>query len=277
MALATPLLVSVALSEQQPIAPATAGPDSIGSSIVYVVGGNVSAPQLVSVNAKLAPPESCKDKFQGNVAYQFVLDKAGVPRDIGFIRSDEFALNDLAKEILGSERFHPASRNGLAVPVSFLAVLTLKGCRVEVVDDKGRKVKVVQAMEKPDQKLAPLALDPEDAKWALVYTDPKDPIEGGLQLEKYGTTDASAPVPLNRVEAEFSEEAEKQQIRGIVLIDTVVDPAGMPRDIHVIRPCGYGLDEQAVKAVHKYRFKPAMKNRHPIPARITVEINFQNK
>jgi len=36
-----------------------------------------------------------------------------------------------------------------------------------------------------------------------------------------------------------------------------------------------GLDEKALEAVAKYRFKPALKNGKPVAAAILVEVNFR--
>jgi TonB family protein len=36
-----------------------------------------------------------------------------------------------------------------------------------------------------------------------------------------------------------------------------------------------GLDEKALEAVRKYKFKPAMKGGTPVPVSITVEVNFR--
>jgi protein TonB len=38
---------------------------------------------------------------------------------------------------------------------------------------------------------------------------------------------------------------------------------------------GMGLDEKALEAVRRYRFKPAMKDGRPVPVRITVEVDFR--
>jgi len=39
---------------------------------------------------------------------------------------------------------------------------------------------------------------------------------------------------------------------------------------------GHGLDEKALEAVRKYKFKPAMKDgKTPVPVMINVEINFR--
>jgi outer membrane biosynthesis protein TonB len=49
----------------------------------------------------------------------------------------------------------------------------------------------------------------------------------------------------------------------------------MPRDVQPVRPVGHGLDQQALAAVSRYRFTPAMKNGEPVPVKIMVEVNFQ--
>jgi periplasmic protein TonB len=86
----------------------------------------------------------------------------------------------------------------------------------------------------------------------------------------------SAPVPLNDVEAEFSDEARRAKYQGICEVALIVDAQGMPQNVHVIRPLGMGLDEKAVEAVRKYRFKPAMKDgKTPVPVMVTVEVNFR--
>jgi periplasmic protein TonB len=86
----------------------------------------------------------------------------------------------------------------------------------------------------------------------------------------------SAPQPLNSVEAEFSDEARRAKYQGVCLISIIVDVHGNPVDPHVVRPLGMGLDEKALEAVRKYRFKPAMKrDGTPVPVMITVEVNFR--
>jgi TonB family protein len=36
-----------------------------------------------------------------------------------------------------------------------------------------------------------------------------------------------------------------------------------------------GLDEKAIEAVSKYRFKPAMNHGQPVAVRIMIEVNFR--
>ena len=86
----------------------------------------------------------------------------------------------------------------------------------------------------------------------------------------------SAPVALNSVEAEFSDEARRAKYQGVCLISLIVDAQGNPQNPRVIRTLGMGLDEKALEAVRKYKFRPAMKDgKTPVPVMITVEVNFR--
>jgi protein TonB len=86
----------------------------------------------------------------------------------------------------------------------------------------------------------------------------------------------SAPVPLNAVEAEFSDEARRAKYQGVCLISLIVDAQGNPQNPRVVRALGMGLDEKALEAVRKYKFKPAYKQgQGPVPVMITVEVNFR--
>jgi protein TonB len=96
-------------------------------------------------------------------------------------------------------------------------------------------------------------------------------IGGGL--ERVGGA-VSQPIPLNDVQAEFSDEARRAKYQGIVLISVIVDVQGNPQNPRVVRALGMGLDEKALEAVRKYKFKPAMKNGKPVPVMINVQIDF---
>src|SRR5580658_978986 len=86
----------------------------------------------------------------------------------------------------------------------------------------------------------------------------------------------SAPVAIFTPEAEFSDEARRAKYQGVCLISLIVDAQGNPQDPRVIRALGMGLDEKALEAVRKYKFKPALKDgRTAVPVRITIEVNFR--
>lgn len=85
----------------------------------------------------------------------------------------------------------------------------------------------------------------------------------------------SAPVPIFKPEPEYSEEARKAKFQGTVVLNIVVDEKGNARDVTVARPLGLGLDQKAIEAVMKWKFRPGMKDGHPVPVRASIEVNFR--
>lgn len=85
----------------------------------------------------------------------------------------------------------------------------------------------------------------------------------------------SAPALTLKVEPEYSEEARKAKFQGTVVLEIVVDEHGMPRNIRVLRPLGLGLDEKAIEAVQRWRFRPGMKDGKPVATQAQVEVNFR--
>jgi periplasmic protein TonB len=85
----------------------------------------------------------------------------------------------------------------------------------------------------------------------------------------------SAPVPVYRPEPEYSEEARKAKWQGSVMLSLVVDANGVPQEIKVVRSLGLGLDQKAIEAVQKWRFKPGVKDGKAVPVFANIEVNFR--
>jgi len=85
----------------------------------------------------------------------------------------------------------------------------------------------------------------------------------------------SAPVPIFKPEPEYSEEARKAKFQGAVILSIVILPDGTTTNIRVTRPLGLGLDEKAIEAVQKWRFKPSLKDGKPVAVSANVEVNFR--
>ncbi len=85
----------------------------------------------------------------------------------------------------------------------------------------------------------------------------------------------SAPTLVFKVEPEYSEEARKAKFQGTVVLSVVVDEKGQPRELKVLRPLGLGLDEKAIEAVMKWKFRPGFKDGRPVAVAATIEVNFR--
>jgi TonB family protein len=85
----------------------------------------------------------------------------------------------------------------------------------------------------------------------------------------------TAPSLLYKVEPEYSEEARKAKYQGTVVLYVEVDPSGHAINPRVIRSLGLGLDEKAMEAVRKWRFKPGYKDGHAVTVAAQIEVNFR--
>lgn len=94
---------------------------------------------------------------------------------------------------------------------------------------------------------------------------------GAYQIGK-GVT---APVVLTQIEPEYSDEARLAKWQGTVRLQVVVDEHGIPRQMKLIRALGLGLDQKAMEAVAKWRFRPGTKNGKPVPVIATIDVSFR--
>jgi TonB family protein len=84
-----------------------------------------------------------------------------------------------------------------------------------------------------------------------------------------------APTLIVAPEAEFSDDARRNKYQGTCMLSVIVDAHGNPQNVHVIRTLGMGLDEKALEAVRRYRFKPGTKDGKPVPVLISVAVDFR--
>ena len=85
----------------------------------------------------------------------------------------------------------------------------------------------------------------------------------------------SAPALLYKVEPAYTESARTAKIAGTVLLYVEVQPAGTAANIQVRRSIDPGLDQQAIAAVQRWRFRPGMKDGVPVTVAATIEVNFR--
>lgn len=76
---------------------------------------------------------------------------------------------------------------------------------------------------------------------------------------------------------EYSEEARKAKYQGIVVLWVVLDERGrvIPSSVRVVKSLGMGLDEQAVRAVLQWHFRPALRFGRAVAVEFAVEVNFR--
>lgn len=87
-------------------------------------------------------------------------------------------------------------------------------------------------------------------------------------------TPIEPPTALNSMWVTYPRSARKRRIKGTVAIAFVVTKEGNPVDLHLVRPVSNDLDESAMRAVRRLRFKPATVEGKPVPSYVTIEVKF---
>jgi TonB family protein len=73
----------------------------------------------------------------------------------------------------------------------------------------------------------------------------------------------------------YTEEARNLKIEGEVLLEVEFGANGQLHVKQVVHGLGHGLDETAIAAANKMRFKPAMRNGQPMDSMAIVHVVFQ--
>jgi Gram-negative bacterial TonB protein C-terminal len=83
------------------------------------------------------------------------------------------------------------------------------------------------------------------------------------------------PKLLKNVVPESNDYAQKGEVAGVASYKVILDPKGKILAVAVYRPIGFGLDENAVAAIEKSTFAPAIKDGKAVPSVIDVAVNFR--
>ncbi len=101
---------------------------------------------------------------------------------------------------------------------------------------------------------------------------PTPVINNGVCIDKAGK-DCSSRETQTRIcfapDPQYTQEALKANVKGIVRLTATVGTNGCAADIKVVGSLGYGLDESAVFALKRFRFRQPNK-----PMSIRVEFDF---
>ena len=242
-----------------------------GQVKVYAGDPGMKLPELLPLNLPpIQQDEKCKVKQNGKVTLSLLVDTAGRPRNIMFLEPLGTELDRLALRIAAADRFTPGMMGNKAVITAESLEIGIQSCVVELADSAGKRTYSLRLRVWPTQRLASLLHPAAEAVLASDNDSWKDP----QRIDHVGNG-VSAPSVLNNPEAEFTDAARRAGFTGTCKLSLVVDAQGMPQNIEVMQLLGYGLEEEALSVVNRYRFKPAMKNGEPVAVKITVEANFR--
>lgn len=89
----------------------------------------------------------------------------------------------------------------------------------------------------------------------------------------------SLPTVVKQVNPEYTPEAMAARIEGVVGLSAVVGADGRVGEVAVTRSLDsvLGLDQQAVKAMKQWEFKPGTKDGKPVAVRVAIQMTFTLK
>ena len=74
---------------------------------------------------------------------------------------------------------------------------------------------------------------------------------------------------------DYTEEARRARIEGDVVLEVLFTASGTLRVLRIVRGLGHGLDQNAIDAAAKIRFRPATENARAVDTVAMVRISFQ--
>jgi TonB family protein len=99
---------------------------------------------------------------------------------------------------------------------------------------------------------------------------------GGPKIAQPDLSGAATPVEITfKPNPVYTDEARSLKLEGEVLLEVSFGANGALHVNRVVRGLGHGLDEAAIAAANKMRFKPAMRGGQPVDSTAIVHVMFQ--
>jgi TonB family protein len=223
-----------------PGAPALTSPDEPTDVIppgLYKIGGNVSAPEVIhSVEAEFSD-YARRNRICGVNLIRLTVDANGNPHDLRVIKSLEPSLDAEAMEAVSQYRFRPAMKDG-TTPVPVQITIEIDFRLYKSLGSPGCSPEYPAAVSAAQGRVVPAVL-------------------------------------ISHVEPKYTRDARKNRITGNCTLQLTIDAKGIPRNVHVIKSLDPGLDSNAVKAVERWRYRPAIKDDVPVSEDSTVNVEFK--
>jgi len=101
-------------------------------------------------------------------------------------------------------------------------------------------------------------------------------VHAGPKIAQVDSGPATSPVEITfKPNPVYTDEARSLKLEGEVLLEVSFSATGSLHVNRVVRGLGHGLDEAAIAAANKIRFKPALRNGQPMDSTAVVHVTFQ--
>jgi|SRR5579859_4031767 len=101
-------------------------------------------------------------------------------------------------------------------------------------------------------------------------------VHQGPKIAQVDPGAATTPVEITfKPNPVYTDEARSLKLEGEVLLEVSFSASGTLHVNRVVRGLGHGLDEAAIAAANKMRFKPALRSGQPVDSTAVVHVTFQ--
>jgi TonB family protein len=101
-------------------------------------------------------------------------------------------------------------------------------------------------------------------------------VHGGPKIAQADSGPSTTPVEITfKPQPVYTDEARSLKLEGEVLLEVMFGANGTLHVNRVVRGLGHGLDEAAMAAANKMRFKPAQRMGQPVDSTAIVHVTFQ--
>lgn len=101
-------------------------------------------------------------------------------------------------------------------------------------------------------------------------------VHNGPKIAQADSGPATTPVEITfKPQPVYTDEARGLKLEGEVLLEVMFGANGTLHVNRIVRGLGHGLDEAAIAAANKMRFKPALRMGQPVDSTAIVHVTFQ--
>jgi protein TonB len=87
--------------------------------------------------------------------------------------------------------------------------------------------------------------------------------------------DVRPPLLLERIDPRYPEVAGKAHVEGVVILQAIIGIDGRVEQIALVKSASPMLDDEAIRAVRGWRYRPATLNGRPVRVYLTVTADFR--
>ncbi|MGA8087199.1 MAG: energy transducer TonB [Terracidiphilus sp.] len=240
---------------------------------IYSAGPDVTAPELLP--HQVSQPyvnDHCTGDQQGKVTFSLIVDANGEPRNVFFLHPLGADLDVLALKHVTEDHFKPGTLNGQPVAVAESLDVSVRTCLRDEKDARGQARMVLHLAAEPEQELKPPVDPPQQVVLVSGNGVTPTPEEPNPLVYKVGG-DVKPPhyFPPSTDEMRF---ARGLLDLGDYKVSVLVDRNGMPSSIRILDSAQPGKEQQIARIMSVWRFRPAMLNGRPVPARTEISLRF---